>query len=130
MMALNQLLLLVATVGALSGDPYQDNQRPEPTERENVTSGMAIGLGLITITHGCGKYDDGTELSVLIQRVDEKTPQIVQQSRETVERILSAEELEAFEAFLATPQGEAVGKKLPELLGMLGFVGITNLCEP
>lgn len=128
-MALNQLLLLVATVGALSGDPYQENQRPELTERENVTSGLAIGLGLMTITHGCGKYDDGPELSVLIQRVDEKTPQIVQQSREVVERVLSAEELEAFDAFLATPQGEAFGKKLPELLAMLGFLGLANLCE-
>lgn len=130
MMALKQLLILVATVGALSGDPYEDNQRPELTERENLTSGMAIGLGLMTITHGCGKYDDGPELSVLVQRVDEKTPQIVQHSRETVERVLSAEEREAFDEFLATPQGEAFGKKLPELLGALGFVGLTNLCEP
>ena len=129
-MTLNQLAILTTVAIGLSSVPYPNTPASGLSERDRLTSGMAIGLGMFTIKNGCGKHDDGPELSVLIQRVDEKTPQIVQQSQETVERVLSAEELEAFDTFLATPQGQAVGRKLPELLGSLGVVGTTNLCEP
>lgn len=98
-------------------------------ESDKIFSGAAIGIGMLIIKQECGNVDDGPPINSLVQMANTNSLRIEMDSREAVADVLSPTEREALEIFLATPEGQSISRKMPELLGRLSVVGTTNLCQ-